>query len=196
MKNCVSLRFCKFMKVYSIIFQKISKYYVLSSISVLIQKWFKYFFQFGNFEMTTFEAQKRQFRNGFGTLTIPKTEKGFQYFKVPETDKGFQYLDSRNEKMVPESYLEQQKDLHYNLDLDDNPSLETANLCNKNTKLEKTNVDIFRKLKSLKKGFQYAYENNDVFSTENKELKRKIRASEIDDIESKHLSKKARAKKS
>ncbi|PKY62643.1 hypothetical protein RhiirA4_489478 [Rhizophagus irregularis] len=36
---------------------------------------------------------------------------------------------------------------------------------------------------------------NDAFSTENKELKRKIRASEINDIESKHLSKKAKGKR-
>ena len=137
---------------------------------------------------------------------------------------------------VPESYLEQQKDLHHNLDLDDNPSLETgiiltkllklvvvlvaftlkvclfpnlvnkflenrklctiiANLRNKNTKLEKTNVDISKELKSLKDDFSTLMEINDAFGTENEELKRKLRASEIDDIESKHLSKKAKRKR-
>ncbi|CAB5394254.1 unnamed protein product [Rhizophagus irregularis] len=39
-------------------------------------------------------------------------------------------------------------------------------------------------------------EINDAFGTENEELKRKIRTSEIDDIESKHLSKKAKGKRS
>ncbi|EXX67538.1 hypothetical protein RirG_113340 [Rhizophagus irregularis DAOM 197198w] len=107
---------------------------------------------------------------------------------------------------VPDSYLEQQKDLHHNLDLyDDNPSLETenhklraiiANLRNKNMKLEKTNVDISKKLKSLKEDFSTLMEINDAFGTENEKLKRKIRASEIDDIESKHLSKKAKGKRS
>ncbi|CAB4432308.1 unnamed protein product [Rhizophagus irregularis] len=38
--------------------------------------------------------------------------------------------------------------------------------------------------------------NTDTFGTENEELKRKIRASEIDNIESKHLSKKAKGKRS
>ncbi|RGB33111.1 hypothetical protein C1646_669659 [Rhizophagus diaphanus] len=100
---------------------------VSSSISVLIQKWFKYFFQFGNFEMMTFEAVlvfkdlKRIY--GFSTLTISKTEKGEwlprqnrnknsflskmdakerlpEPFKLTETLKRFQYLDSQNERMV------------------------------------------------------------------------------------------------
>ncbi|CAB5359942.1 unnamed protein product [Rhizophagus irregularis] len=97
---------------------------------------------------------------------------------------------------VPDSYLEQQKDLRHNLDLyDDNPSLETADLRNKNTKLEKTNVDISKELKSLKEDFSMLMEINDAFSTKNEELKRKIRASEIDDIEFKHLSKKAKSKR-
>ena len=67
---------------------------------------------------------------------------------------------------------------------------------NKNTKLEKSNVDISKELKSLKEDFSTLMEINDTFGTENEELKRKIRASEIDDIESKHLFKKARAKES
>ncbi|CAB5355417.1 unnamed protein product [Rhizophagus irregularis] len=97
---------------------------------------------------------------------------------------------------VPDSYLEKQKELRHNLDLDDdNPSLETANLRNKNTKLEKTNVDISKELKSLKEDFSTLMEINDVFGTENEELKRKIRTSEIDDIESKHFSKKAKGKR-
>ncbi|CAB5298223.1 unnamed protein product [Rhizophagus irregularis] len=84
--------------------------------------------------------------------------------------------------MVPDSYLEQQKDLHHNLDLyDDNPSLET---------------DISKELKSLKEDFSTLMEINDAFSTENEELKRKIRTSEIDDIKSKHLFKKAKDKRS
>ncbi|GBC48088.2 hypothetical protein GLOIN_2v1788797 [Rhizophagus irregularis DAOM 181602=DAOM 197198] len=75
---------------------------------------------------------------------------------------------------VPDSYLEQQKDLRHNLDLyDDNPSLEIENhklraiiadLCNKNTKLEKTNVDIFKELKSLKEDFSTLMEINDAFT--------------------------------
>ncbi|CAB4418859.1 unnamed protein product [Rhizophagus irregularis] len=107
---------------------------------------------------------------------------------------------------VPDSYLEKQKDLRHNLDLyDDNPSLETENhklratiadLRSKNTKLEKTNVDISKELKSLKEDFSTLMEINDAFGTENEELKRKIRTSEIDDIESKHLSKKAKGKRS
>ncbi|CAB5370832.1 unnamed protein product [Rhizophagus irregularis] len=107
---------------------------------------------------------------------------------------------------VSDSYLEKQKELRHNLDLDDdNPSLETenhklraiiANFCNKNTKLEKINVDIFKELKSLKEDFSTLMEINDAFGTENEELKRKIRTSEIDDIESKHLSKKAKGKRS
>ena len=67
---------------------------------------------------------------------------------------------------------------------------------NKNTKLEKTNVDISKELKSLKDDFNTLMEINDAFGTENEELKRKIRTSEIDDIESKHLSKKAKGKRS
>ncbi|CAB5388930.1 unnamed protein product [Rhizophagus irregularis] len=63
-------------------------------------------------------------------------------------------------------------------------------------KLEKTNVDIFKELKSLKEDFSMLMEINDAFSTENEELKRKIRASEINDIESKHLFKKAKGKRS
>ncbi|CAB5188853.1 unnamed protein product [Rhizophagus irregularis] len=107
---------------------------------------------------------------------------------------------------VPDSYLEKQKELRHNLDLDDdNPSLETENhklhatiadLRNKNTKLEKINVDIFKELKSLKEDFSTFMEINDAFGTENEELKRKIRTSEIDDIESKHLFKKAKVKRS
>ncbi|CAB5181436.1 unnamed protein product [Rhizophagus irregularis] len=74
---------------------------------------------------------------------------------------------------VPDSYLEQQN-LHHNLDLyDDNPSLEIENhklratiadLRNKNTKLEKTNVDIFKELKSLKEDFSTLMEINDAFT--------------------------------
>ncbi|CAB5395546.1 unnamed protein product [Rhizophagus irregularis] len=71
-----------------------------------------------------------------------------------------------------------------------------ADLRNKNTKLKKTNVDISKELKSLKEDFITLMEINDAFSTKNEELKRKIRASEIDDIESKHLSKKAKSKRS
>ncbi|RGB22287.1 hypothetical protein C1646_822612 [Rhizophagus diaphanus] len=84
-----------------------------------------------------------------------------------------------------------QKDLYHNLDLDDNPSLETENhklrviiadLCNKNTKLEKTNVDIFKELKSLKDDFSTLMEINNAFGTENEELKRKLRANkDVDD---------------
>ncbi|RGB22489.1 hypothetical protein C1646_776010 [Rhizophagus diaphanus] len=128
------------------------------------------------------------------------------------------------------------KDLHHNLDLDDNPPLKTgiiltkllklvavlvtftlkvclflnminkflencklrmtiANLYNKNTKLEKTNIDISKKLKSLKDDFSTLMEINDAFGTKNEELKRKLRASKIDNIESKHLFKKAKGKR-
>ncbi|CAB5194145.1 unnamed protein product [Rhizophagus irregularis] len=99
---------------------------------------------------------------------------------------------------VPDSYLEQQKDLCHNLDLDDdNPSLETDIIVTKLLKLlEKTNIDISKELKSLKEDYNTLIEINDAFGTENKELKRKIRASDIDDIESKHLSKKAKSKRS
>ncbi|GET53652.1 uncharacterized protein OCT59_013288 [Rhizophagus irregularis] len=75
---------------------------------------------------------------------------------------------------VPDSYLEKQKELRHNLDLDDdNPSLETENhklratiadLRNKNMKLEKTNVDIFKELKSLKEDFSTLMEINDAFA--------------------------------
>ncbi|PKC68510.1 hypothetical protein RhiirA1_457140 [Rhizophagus irregularis] len=71
-----------------------------------------------------------------------------------------------------------------------------TDLHNKNIKLEKTNIDISKELKSLKEDYNTFIEINDAFGTENKELKRKIRASEIDDIESKHLSKKAKSKRS
>ncbi|CAG8782766.1 19931_t:CDS:1, partial [Rhizophagus irregularis] len=69
-------------------------------------------------------------------------------------------------------------------------------LRNKNTKLEKINVEISKELKGLKEDFSTLMEINDAFGTENEKLKRKIRASEIDDIESKHLSKKAKSKRS
>ncbi|CAB4488264.1 unnamed protein product [Rhizophagus irregularis] len=103
---------------------------------------------------------------------------------------------------VPDSYLEKQKELRHNLDLDnDNPSLETGIIITKLLKLvavllEKTNVDISKELKSLKENFSTLMEINDAFGTENEELKRKIRTSEINDIESKHLSKKAKGKRS
>ncbi|CAG8783344.1 15506_t:CDS:1, partial [Rhizophagus irregularis] len=43
-----------------------------------------------------------------------------------------------------------------------------ADLRNKNMKLEKTNVDIFKELKSLKEDFSTLMEINDAFGTEMK----------------------------
>ncbi|RGB22656.1 hypothetical protein C1646_775743 [Rhizophagus diaphanus] len=99
-----------------------------------------------------------------------------------------------------------QKDLYHNLNLNDNPFLETGIIVIKllklvavlvafTLKLEKINVDIFKKLKCLKDDFSTLIKINDTFSTENEELKRKLRASEINDIEFKHLSKKAKGKR-
>ena len=69
-------------------------------------------------------------------------------------------------------------------------------LRNKYTKLERTNLNISEELKSLKDDFSVLLEINNAFGTENEELKRKIRADEIDNNEPKHLSKKAKGKRS
>lgn len=67
---------------------------------------------------------------------------------------------------------------------------------NKYTKLERTNINISEELKSLKGDFSTLMEINSAFGTENEELKRKIRAGEFNDNESRHLSKKAKGKRS
>ncbi|RGB24974.1 hypothetical protein C1646_772367, partial [Rhizophagus diaphanus] len=94
-----------------------------------------------------------------------------------------------------------QKNLCHNLDLDDNSSLETGIILTKLLKLVAILVAFTLKVfgenkrRYFKDDFSTLIEINDAFSTENEELKRKLRASEIDDIESKHFSKKAKEKR-